>query len=147
LSVVKWRHDRRYHRPHQNHLDDVKPAVLRRIEVPFDTSARLAAPDHSGMGWTNSHLYELRAGGVGWKTDQHKFESGLDDVALLRNEPNSPEGELARSANSRVSRAGGRPRFFPASKRGVNARAPAPAFAPVNGNSPAPNGFAAEAIG
>jgi hypothetical protein len=42
-------------------LDDVKPAVLRRIEVPFDI--RLDRPHltiQAAMGWTNSHLYELR---------------------------------------------------------------------------------------
>jgi hypothetical protein len=48
------------------------------------------------------------------KTDQHKFEDGLD-VAFLRNEPNSCDVELARSANSRVGRAGARPCFFPTS--------------------------------
>jgi hypothetical protein len=50
-------------------LDDVKPAVLRRVEVPFDIRLdRLHLTIQAAMAWTNSHLYELRAGGVGWST-------------------------------------------------------------------------------
>jgi hypothetical protein len=50
-------------------LDDVKPAVLRRVEVPFDIKLdRLHLTIQAAMGWTNSHLYELRAGDVGWST-------------------------------------------------------------------------------
>ncbi|HAH64325.1 MAG TPA: plasmid pRiA4b ORF-3 family protein [Rhizobiales bacterium] len=48
-------------------LDDVKPAVLRRIEVPLAIRLdRLHLAIQAAMGWTNSHLYELRAGDVGW---------------------------------------------------------------------------------
>jgi hypothetical protein len=50
-------------------LDDVKPAVLRRVEVPFDIRLdRLHLTIQAAMAWTNSHLYELRTGGVGWST-------------------------------------------------------------------------------
>ena len=50
-------------------LDDVKPVVLRRVEVPFDIRLdRLHLTIQAAMGWTNSHLYELRGGGVGWST-------------------------------------------------------------------------------
>ncbi|HEY1544022.1 MAG TPA: plasmid pRiA4b ORF-3 family protein [Xanthobacteraceae bacterium] len=50
-------------------LDDIKPAVLRRVEVPFDIRLdRLHLTIQAAMGWTNSHLYEIRAGGVGWST-------------------------------------------------------------------------------
>jgi hypothetical protein len=50
-------------------LDRVKPAVLRRVEVPSDIRLdRLHLVIQAAMGWTNSHLYELRAGGVGWST-------------------------------------------------------------------------------
>jgi hypothetical protein len=50
-------------------LDNVKPAVLRRIEVPLDIRLdRLHLTIQAAMGWTNTHLYELRAGGVGWST-------------------------------------------------------------------------------
>jgi len=48
-------------------LDDVKPVVLRRIEVPLTIRLdRLHLALQAAMGWTNSHLYELRAGDVGW---------------------------------------------------------------------------------
>lgn len=50
-------------------LDEVKPAVLRRIEVPLDIRLdRLHLTVQAAMGWTNSHLYELRAGDVRWST-------------------------------------------------------------------------------
>jgi Plasmid pRiA4b ORF-3-like protein len=50
-------------------LDDVKPVVLRRVEVPFDIRLdRLHLTIQAAMGWTNSHLYEIRTGGVGWST-------------------------------------------------------------------------------
>jgi hypothetical protein len=50
-------------------LDDVPPAVLRRIEVPFDIRLdRLHLTIQAAMGWTNSHLYEIRAADVGWST-------------------------------------------------------------------------------
>lgn len=50
-------------------LDDVKPAVLRRVDVPFDIRIdRLHLTIQAAMAWTNSHLYELRGGGIGWST-------------------------------------------------------------------------------
>src|SRR6516225_2051479 len=50
-------------------LDAVTPAVLRRIEVPFDIRLdRLHLALQAAIGWTNSHLYEIRAGVVGWST-------------------------------------------------------------------------------
>ena len=50
-------------------LDDVKPVVMRRVEVTFDIRLdRLHLTFQAAMGWTNSHLYEIRAGGVGWST-------------------------------------------------------------------------------
>ena len=43
-------------------LDDVKPVVLRRVEVPFDIRLdQLHLTIQTAMGWTNSHLYEIRA--------------------------------------------------------------------------------------
>jgi hypothetical protein len=48
-------------------LDDVKPVVQRRIEVPLAIRLdRLHLVLQAAMGWTNSHLYEIRAGDVGW---------------------------------------------------------------------------------
>jgi hypothetical protein len=50
-------------------LDDVEPTVLRRVDVPFDIRLdRLHLTIQAAMGWTNSHLYELRADDVGWST-------------------------------------------------------------------------------
>jgi hypothetical protein len=50
-------------------LDNVKPTVVRRIEVPFDIRLdRLHLAIQAAMGWTNSHLYEIRARDVGWST-------------------------------------------------------------------------------
>jgi len=44
-------------------LDAVKPTVLHRIEVPFDIRLdRLHLTIQAALGWTNSHLYEIRAG-------------------------------------------------------------------------------------
>jgi len=63
-------------------LDDVKPAVLRRIEVPLTLRLdRLHLTIQAAMGWTNSHLYEIRAGDVGWSTpypDQDRADDFLD---------------------------------------------------------------------
>jgi hypothetical protein len=48
-------------------LDDVKPAILRRIEVPLDIRLdRLHLTIQAAMGWSNSHLYEIRARDIGW---------------------------------------------------------------------------------
>ncbi len=43
-------------------LDDVEPKVLRRIEVPADIKLdRLHLTLQAALGWTNGHLYEIRA--------------------------------------------------------------------------------------
>jgi hypothetical protein len=60
-------------------LDDVKPAVLRRIEVPFDIRLdRLHLILQAAVGWTNSHLYEIRARGVRWSTPFPDQDAGGD---------------------------------------------------------------------
>ncbi|HLH91590.1 MAG TPA: plasmid pRiA4b ORF-3 family protein [Xanthobacteraceae bacterium] len=60
-------------------LDDVKPAVVRRVEVPFGIRLdRLHLVIQAAMGWTNSHLYEIRAGGVGWSTPDPDGNGGDD---------------------------------------------------------------------
>jgi hypothetical protein len=60
-------------------LDDVKPAVLRRIEVPLDIRLdRLHLTIQAAMGWTNSHLYELRAGAASWSTPYPYADWGGD---------------------------------------------------------------------
>jgi Plasmid pRiA4b ORF-3-like protein len=60
-------------------LDDVEPKVLRRLEVPADIKLdRLHLTLQAALGWTNSHLYEIRARDTGW---------GLPD-------PDWPDGPL-----------------------------------------------------
>ena len=58
-------------------LNAVKPSVLRRIEVPFDIRLdRLHLIIQAPLGWTNSHLYEIRAGDVGWSTLHPEADGG-----------------------------------------------------------------------
>jgi hypothetical protein len=48
-------------------LGGVKPKVMRRVEVPLDIPLdRLHLVVQAAMGWTDTHLYELRAGDVRW---------------------------------------------------------------------------------
>ncbi|HQT77691.1 MAG: hypothetical protein B7Z80_09400 [Rhodospirillales bacterium 20-64-7] len=59
-------------------LDDVEPAVMRRIAVPADIRLdRLHLVIQAAMGWTNSHLYEFRIGDTGWgEPDPYGFRDG-----------------------------------------------------------------------
>ncbi|WP_426437877.1 plasmid pRiA4b ORF-3 family protein [Bradyrhizobium genosp. P] len=60
-------------------LDNIKPTVLRRIEVPLDIRLdRLHLTIQAAMGWTNSHLYEIRAGDVGWSTPYPEADGSSD---------------------------------------------------------------------
>jgi Plasmid pRiA4b ORF-3-like protein len=66
-------------------LDDVKPAVLRRIEVPLTLRLdRLHLAIQGAMGWTNSHLYEIRAGDVGWGMTDPDWGDGPLDARKAR---------------------------------------------------------------
>jgi hypothetical protein len=48
-------------------LDDVKPKVVRRIEAPFALRLdRLHLILQAALGWSNSHLYEIRLADAGW---------------------------------------------------------------------------------
>ena len=48
-------------------LSGVEPQVLRRFDVQLKIKLnRLHDVIQAAMGWTDSHLYEFRAGGVGW---------------------------------------------------------------------------------
>lgn len=48
-------------------LNGVKPPVRRRIEVPLSIRLdRLHLVFQAAMGWTNSHLYEIRARDISW---------------------------------------------------------------------------------
>jgi Plasmid pRiA4b ORF-3-like protein len=61
-------------------LDRVRPTVLRRIEVPFAIRLdRLHLVIQVAMGWTDSHLYEIRAGDVGWGIPVNRRWNGTPD--------------------------------------------------------------------
>ncbi|WP_262032270.1 plasmid pRiA4b ORF-3 family protein [Microvirga sp. Mcv34] len=48
-------------------LEDVEPAVIRRLIVPLDLRMdRLHQVLQVALGWTNTHLWELRADETGW---------------------------------------------------------------------------------
>jgi len=66
-------------------LDDVKPAVLRRIEVQFNIRLdRLHLAIQAAMGWTNTHLYEIRARDVGWGIPDREWGDGPLDARKAR---------------------------------------------------------------
>lgn len=66
-------------------LDDVEPAVVRRLEVPLTIRLdRLHLALQAAMGWTNSHLYEIRARDVGWGMPDPDFGDGPLDASKAR---------------------------------------------------------------
>lgn len=63
-------------------LDDVEPQVLRRIEVPLTIRLdRLHLAIQAAMGWTNSHLYEIRARDTGWGLSSPDWGDGPLDAS------------------------------------------------------------------
>ena len=66
-------------------LDEVEPAVQRRVEVPLKIRLdRLHLVFQAALGWTNSHLYEIRAGGVGWGMVDPDWGDGPLDASKSR---------------------------------------------------------------
>src|SRR3978361_2091080 len=66
-------------------LDDVKPSVQRRVEVPLAIRLdRLHLVFQAAMGWTNSHLYEIRARDVGWGLPDPDWGDGPLDARKTR---------------------------------------------------------------
>ena len=66
-------------------LDDVEPAVVRRVEVPLTIRLdSLHLVLQAAMGWTNSHLYEIRARDVGWGSPDPDFGDGPLDARKAR---------------------------------------------------------------
>ena len=62
-------------------LDDVEPKVLRRIEVPVDIKLdRLHLTLQAALGWTNSHLFEIRARDTGWGLPSPDWPDGPLDA-------------------------------------------------------------------
>lgn len=53
------------------------PVVLRRIEVPLSIRLDgLHAVLQAAIGWTNSHLWEIRAGDAGWEIPDRDWGDG-----------------------------------------------------------------------
>jgi hypothetical protein len=66
-------------------LDDVVPTVLRRIDVPLNIRLdRLHLAIQAAMGWSNSHLYEIRARDVGWGSRDPDSADGPLDARKAR---------------------------------------------------------------
>jgi Plasmid pRiA4b ORF-3-like protein len=66
-------------------LDDVKPLVMRRLEVPLSIRLdRLHLAIQAAMGWTNSHLYEIRAKDIGWGIPDPDWGNGPLDARKAR---------------------------------------------------------------
>jgi hypothetical protein len=66
-------------------LDNVEPAIVRRVEVPLTIRLdRLHLVLQAAMGWTNSHLYEIRARDVGWGRPDPDFGDGPLDASKAR---------------------------------------------------------------
>jgi hypothetical protein len=58
-------------------LDDVEPAVMRRLEVPLNLRLdRLHLVLQAAIGWTDTHLWEIRARDVGWGPPQDGWGFG-----------------------------------------------------------------------
>jgi hypothetical protein len=66
-------------------LDDVEPKVMRRMEVPLTIRLdRLHLALQAALGWTNSHLYEIRAEDVGWGIPDPDWSGGPLDASKAR---------------------------------------------------------------
>jgi hypothetical protein len=66
-------------------LDDVEPAITRRVEVPLTIRLdRLHLVLQAAMGWSNSHLYEIRARDVGWGIPDPHFGDGPLNASRAR---------------------------------------------------------------
>jgi hypothetical protein len=65
-------------------LNDVEPKVLRRIEVPAKIRLdRLHLTLQAALGWTNSHLFEIRARDVGWGIPDPDWPDGPLDARKI----------------------------------------------------------------
>lgn len=66
-------------------LDDIEPAVVRRLEVPLSIRLdRLHTVLQTALGWTNSHLWELRVGETGWGIPDRDWGDGPNDAAKAK---------------------------------------------------------------
>ena len=63
-------------------LQDVEPAVTRRLDVPLGLRLdRLHLTLQAAMGWTDSHLYAFSAGGAEWGVPDPEFRDGSQSAA------------------------------------------------------------------
>jgi hypothetical protein len=63
-------------------LEDVEPAVLRRLDVPLGLRLdRLHLALQAAMGWTDSHLYSFGAGSTEWGIPDPEFRDGARSAA------------------------------------------------------------------
>jgi hypothetical protein len=66
-------------------LNDAEPKVLRRVEVLADIKLdRLHLPLQAALGWTNSHLYEIRAKDLRFGLPNPDWPGGLLDARKAR---------------------------------------------------------------
>lgn len=62
-------------------LDDVEPPVRRVLDVPAEIRLdRLHATLQAAFGWTDSHLWEFRAGETGWGVPDPDWSDGPLDA-------------------------------------------------------------------
>jgi hypothetical protein len=62
-------------------LDDVEPAVRRRLAVPAGIKLdRLHLALQAALGWTNSHLWEIRVGEASWGVPDPDWPDGPGDA-------------------------------------------------------------------
>lgn len=62
-------------------LDDVEPAVSRRLSVPAGIKLdRLHLTLQAALGWTNSHLWEIRVGEASWGVSNLDWPDGPGDA-------------------------------------------------------------------
>jgi hypothetical protein len=62
-------------------LEDVEPKVTRRLDVPADIRLdRLHLVLQAAMGWTDTHLYEIRARDIGWGISDPDWGDGPLDA-------------------------------------------------------------------
>jgi hypothetical protein len=66
-------------------LEDVKPLVMRRLEVPLSTRLdHLHLVIQAAMGWANSHLYQIRTKDIGWGIPDPGWGGGPLDARKAR---------------------------------------------------------------
>ena len=81
-------------------LEDVEPAVLRRLDVPLGLRLdRLHLVLQAAMGWTDSHLYAFSAGDAEWGVPDPEFRDSARSAAeaALRDAIEGEQSERAKT--------------------------------------------------